>query len=90
MHLDVSFLNLPRELAEDQGLTVVEYGAQRVVPHLSNVAWMLMVEKIEQAPMLMEAPSLQDLVKPYCGQYKTTVEPKTVAKSRTWLVVKVR
>ena len=48
---------------------------------------MLMVEKIEQAPTLMEAPSLQDLVKPYCGQYKTTVGPKIVAKSRTWLVV---
>ena len=53
-------------------------------------AWMLTVEKIEQAPVLMEAPSLQDLVKPYHGQYKTTVEPKIVAKSRTWLVVKVR
>ena len=90
MHLDVSFLNLPRELAKDRGLTVVEYGAQRAAPHLSNVAWMLTVEKIEQAPVLMEAPSLQDLVKPYHGQYKTIVEPKTVAKSRTWLVVKVR
>ena len=90
MHLDVSFLNLPRELAKDRGLTVVEYGAQRAAPHPSNVAWMLTVEKIEQAPVLMEAPSLQDLVKPYRGQYKTTVESKTVAKSRTWLVVKVR
>ena len=69
---------------------MVEYGAQRAAPHLSNVTWMLTVEKIEQKPVLMEAPSLQDLVKPYCRQYKTTVEPKTVAKSRTWLVVKVR
>ena len=69
---------------------MVEYGAQRAAPHPSNVAWMLTVEKIEQAPVLMEAPSLQDLVKPYREQYKTTVEPKTVAKSRTWLVVKVR
>ena len=69
---------------------MVEYGAQRAIPHLSNVAWMLTVEKIEQALVLMEALSLQDLVKPYHGQYKTTVEPKTVAKSRTWLVVKVR
>ena len=51
---------------------------------------MLTVEKIEEASVLMEAPSLQDLVKPYHGQYKTTVKPKTVAKSRTWLVVKVR
>ena len=69
---------------------MIEYGAQRAVPHLSNVVWMLTVEKIEQAPVLMEAPSLQDLVKSYRGQYKTTVEPKTVAKSRTWLVVKIR
>ena len=69
---------------------MVEYGTQRAAPHLSNVAWMLTVEKIEQAPVLIEAPSLQDLVKPYRGQYKTTVEPKTVVKSRTWLVVKVR
>ena len=69
---------------------MVEYGAQRTAPHPSNVAWMLTVEKIEQAPVLMEAPSLQDLVKPYREHYKTTVEPKTVAKSRTWLVVKVR
>ena len=77
------------KLAEDRGLTVVEYGAQRVALHLSNVTWMLTVEKIEQAPVLMEAPSLQDLVKPYRRQYKSTVEPRTVAKSRTWLVVKV-
>ena len=69
---------------------MVEYSDQRAAPHLSNVAWMLTVEKIEEAPVLMEAPSLQDLVKPYHGQYKTTVEPKTVAKSWTWLVVKVR
>ena len=69
---------------------MVEYGAQRATPHLSNVAWMLSVEKIEQTLVLMEAPSLQDLVKPYRGQYKTIVESKTVAKSRTWLVVKVR
>ena len=90
MHLDVSFLNLSRELAEDRGLTVVEYGAQKAAPHLSNVAWMLTVEKIEQAPVLMEAPSLQDSVKPYHGQCKTIVGSKTVAKSWTWLVVKVR
>ena len=77
MHLDVSFLNFPRELAKDRGLTVVEYGAQKAASHFSNVAWMLMVEKIEQAPMLMEAPSLQDLVKPYRGQYKTIVEPNS-------------
>ena len=68
---------------------MVKYGAQRTVLHLSNVTWMLMVEKIEQTPVLMEAPNLQDLVKPYRGQYKTTIEPKTVAKSWTWLVVKV-
>ena len=69
---------------------MVEYGAQRAAPHPSNIAWMLTVEKIEQAPVLMEAPSLQDLVKPYRRQYKTTIEPKIVAKLRTWLVVKVR
>ena len=68
---------------------MVEYGTQRAAPHLSNVTWMLTVEKIEQAPVLMEASSLQDLVKPYRGQYKTIVEPKIVAKLRTWLIVKV-
>ena len=46
---------------------------------------MLMVEKIKQVPVLMEAPSFQDPVKPYCGQYKTTV-----TKSRTWLLRSVR
>ena len=65
--MDVSFLNLLRELAEDRGLTMVEYGTQRAAPHLSNVTWMLTVEKIEQTPVLMEALSLQDLVKPYRG-----------------------
>ena len=40
--------------------------------------------------MLVEAPSLQDSVKPYRGQYKTIVGPKTVAKLQTWLVLKVR
>ena len=45
--MDVSFLNLPRELAEDRGLTVVEYGAQKATLHLSNASWMLTVEKIE-------------------------------------------
>ena len=69
---------------------MVEYGTQKVALHLSNVAWMLTVEKIEQAPVLMEALSLHDLVKPYRGQYKTIVKPKTGAKLRTWLVVKVR
>ena len=88
--MDVSFLNLPRELAEDRGLTVVEYGAQKAIPHLSNAAWMLTIEKIEHIHVLMEAPSLQDPVKPYRGQYKTTVGPKIAAKSRIWLVVKVR
>ena len=88
--MDVSFLNLPRELAEDRGLTMVEYGTQKVALHLSNAAWMLTVEKIEQAPMLMEAPSLQNHVKPYRGQYKTTAGSKTVAKLRTWLAVMVR
>ena len=39
--------------------------------------------------MLMEAPNLQDLEKPYRRQDKITVGPKTVAKLRTWLVVKV-
>ena len=68
---------------------MVEYGAQMAAPHLSKAAWMLMVEKIEQELELMEAPSLQNLMKPYRGQYKTTVEPKTVPKLRTWLVVKV-
>ena len=63
--MDVSFLNLPRKLAEDGDLIVVEYGAQKAANHLSNAAWMLTVEKIEQAPVLMEAPNLQDLVKPY-------------------------
>ena len=51
---------------------------------------MLTVDKIEQAPMLMEAPSFQNYVEPYHKQYKTTVGPKTIAKSRTWLAVKVR
>ena len=88
--MDVSFLNLLRKLAEDRGLTVVEYGAQKAALHLSNAAWMLTVEKIEQAPVLVEDPSLQDPVKPYGGQYKTIVGPKIVAKSRTWLFVKVR
>ena len=46
------------KLAEDRGLTIVEYGAQRAALHLSNVAWILTIEKIEQAPVLMEAPSL--------------------------------
>ena len=55
---NVSFLNLPRELAEDRGLTMVEYGTQKAAPHLSNAAWMLTVEKIEQTLMLVEAPSL--------------------------------
>ena len=77
------------ELAEDRGLTVVEYGAQKAATHLSNAAWMLTVEKIEQAHVLMEAPSLQDPMKPYHGQYKATVGSKTVAKSWTWLIIKV-
>ena len=54
--MDLSFLNLPTELAKDRGLTVVEYGTQKAALDLSNAAWMLMVEKIEQAHMLMEAP----------------------------------
>ena len=62
---------------------------QKAAPHLSNVAWMLTVEKIEQALVLMEAPNHQDIVKPYRRQYKTIVGPKIVAKSRTWLVIKV-
>ena len=69
---------------------MVEYGTQKAAPHLSNTTWMMMVEKIEQAPVLMEALSLQDPVKPYRRQYKTIVGPKTIAKSRTWLVVKIR
>ena len=69
---------------------MVEYGAQKTSPHLSNAAWMLTVEKIEHAPVLMEAPSFQHPVKPYHRQYKTIVGPKTIAKSRTWLVIKVR
>ena len=40
-------LNLPRELAEDRDLTVVEYGSQKAALHLSNAAWILKVEKIE-------------------------------------------
>ena len=59
-------LNLPKELVEDQGLIVIEYGSQKAALHLSNVVWILTVEKIEQAPTLMEAPSLHDHVKPYC------------------------
>ena len=66
---------------------MVEYGAQKAAFHLSNATWMLTVEKIEQTLVLMEAPNLQDPVKPYRGQYKTIVGPKIVAKSRTWLVV---
>ena len=69
---------------------MVEYGAQKVSLHLSNAAWMLTVEKIEQTPVLVEAPNLQDPMKPYRGQYKTIVGSKIVAKSQTWLVVKVR
>ena len=68
---------------------MVEYGAQKAAPYLSNAAWMLMVEKIEQAPVLMEAPNLQGSVKPYHRQYKTTIGPKAVTKSRIWLVFKV-
>ena len=88
--MDVSFLNLPRELTEDRGLTVVEYGAQKAAPHLLNAVWMLTVEKSEHAYVLMEAPSLQDPAKPYCRQYKTIIISKIVAKSQSWLVVKVR
>ena len=51
---------------------------------------MLTVEKIEQAPVLMEALILQDPVKPYRGQYKTTIGPKIIAKSQIWLTIKVR
>ena len=69
---------------------MVKYGTQKVAPHLSKADWMLTVERIEQAPVLMKAPSLQDPVKPYREQYKTIVGSKTVAKLRTWLVVKVR
>ena len=76
MHLDVSFLNLPRKLAKDRGLTVVKYGAQKVALHLSNASQMLTVEKIEHAPVLMEARSLQNPVKPYRKHYKTIVDPK--------------
>ena len=39
--------------------------------------------------VLVETPSLQDLAKPYHQQYKTTVDPRTVVKSQTWLAVKV-
>ena len=39
--------------------------------------------------MLIEALNLQGPVKPYRRQYKTIVGPKTIAKSRIWLVVKV-
>ena len=49
---------------------------------------MLTVEKIKQAPVLMEALSLQDPMKLYRGQYKTTVGLKIVAKLQTWLVIK--
>ena len=68
---------------------MVEYGTQKVAFHLLNATWMLTVEKIEQALVLMKAPNLQDPVKPYRRQYKTIVGPKIVAKLRTWLVVKV-
>ena len=78
------------ELIDDRGLIVVKYDAQRAAPHLSNTAWMFTVEKIKQAPMLMKASSLQNPVKPYYGHYKTIVRPKIVAKSQTWLVIKVR
>ena len=69
---------------------MVEYGARKAALHLSNAAWMMTIEKIKQAPVLIEALSLQDPVKPYDGQYKTTIGSKIVAKSRTLLVVKVR
>ena len=39
--------------------------------------------------MLVETLSLQDLVKPYHQQYKTIVDLRLVAKSRTWLAVKI-
>ena len=68
---------------------MVEYGTQKAAPHLLNAAWMLMVEKIEHAHVLIEAPNFRNPMKPYHGQYKTTVGPKTVTKSWTWLVVKV-
>ena len=38
LHVGVSFLNLPRELVEDQGPTVVEYDAQKAALHISNAA----------------------------------------------------
>ena len=50
---------------------------------------MLTVEKVEHACVLMEVPNLQDPIKPYHGQYKTTIELRTIAKSQTWLAVKV-
>ena len=78
----VCFLNLPRELVEDQGLTVVEYGAQKVALYLPNAVLILTVEKVEHAPVLMEVPSLQDLVKPYCRQYKELCRKLIVTKRR--------
>ena len=68
---------------------MAEYGSQKAIPHLSNAAWMLTVEKIEQTPVLIKALSLQDSVKPDGRQYKTTVGSKIVAKSQTWLIVKI-
>ena len=51
---------------------------------------MLTVEKIEQPSVLTEVPNLLNLVKPYRGQYKTTIRPKIVAKLQIWLAVMVR
>ena len=66
---------------------MVEYGAQNAAHHLSNAAYMLTVEKIEQASVLIETPSLQNPVKPYRGQYKTTVGPKqSPSRELGWLL----